>query len=45
MSRETMTADLRTFIDRAVVPALVEKFLREQAAASSPQPTPIRPAA
>jgi len=34
--------DLRTFIDRVVVPALIERFLRDQAAGTSP---PVRPAA
>jgi hypothetical protein len=37
-----MSPDLRVFVDRVVVPALVERFLREQAAASG---APIRPAA
>lgn len=39
-----MTADLRAFVDRVVVPALLERFLREQAAGSG-TPTPVRPAA
>jgi len=38
-----MNPDLRTFVDRVVVPALVERFLREQAAASAA--APARPAA
>jgi hypothetical protein len=41
----TMTPDLRTFVDRVIVPALVDRFLREQAAASAGAPAPIRPAA
>jgi len=36
--------DLRTFVDRVIVPALLDRFLREQAAGSG-APTPIRPAA
>jgi len=31
-----MSPDLKAFIDRVVVPALVERFLREQAAAVPP---------
>jgi hypothetical protein len=38
-----MNPDLRTFVDRVIVPALVDRFLREQAAAGTS--APIRPAA
>jgi hypothetical protein len=37
--------ELRTFVDRVIVPALLERFLREQADAVGPPPTPVRPAA
>jgi hypothetical protein len=40
----TMNPDLRAFIDRAIVPALVERFLREQAATGATT-APVRPAA
>lgn len=39
-----MNPELRKFIARVVVPALLERFLREQAAANL-NPTPKRPAA
>ena len=32
----TMSPDLRAFVDRVVVPALLERFLREQAASAEP---------
>jgi hypothetical protein len=33
MTREpVLSAELRTFIDRVIVPALLERFLRDQAA-------------
>jgi hypothetical protein len=40
-----MSPDLRTFIDRVVVPALLERFLREQMTTSLGPTTPARPAA
>jgi len=36
-----LSPELKTFIDRVVVPALLDRFLREQAAATPP----LRPAA
>jgi hypothetical protein len=33
-----MNPDLRAFVDRVIVPALLERFLREQAAATAPRP-------
>ena len=39
-----MSADLRAFIDRVIVPALLERFLREHATAQQ-NPMPARPAA
>lgn len=39
---DTVTADMRAFIDRVVVPALLERFLREYGAERA---TPERPAA
>jgi hypothetical protein len=40
-----MNPDLRAFVDRVVVPALLERFLREQAATGGGNPAPVRPAA
>jgi hypothetical protein len=40
-----MNPELRAFIDRVVVPALLERFLRAQAACNSVPPAPERPAA
>jgi hypothetical protein len=39
-----MSTDLRAFIDRVIVPALLERFLREHATAQQ-NPMPARPAA
>jgi hypothetical protein len=33
-----MSTDLRAFIDRVIVPALLERFLRDHAAASPARP-------
>ncbi len=33
---KTMSSDLRAFVDRVIVPALLERFLREQAASAEP---------
>jgi len=41
-SHAPINPELRVFIDRVIVPALLERFLRDQAAGSS---APIRPAA
>jgi hypothetical protein len=41
----SMNPNLQIFIDRVIVPALVDRFLREQTAASAGAPAPIRPAA
>lgn len=35
----TMNPDLRAFIDRVIVPALLERFLQERAAQSSTSAT------
>lgn len=40
-----MNADLRTLIDRVVIPALLERFRREQTASEAPSVPPLRPAA
>lgn len=40
-----MSSELRAFVDRVIVPALLDRFLREQAAAAVGPPAPIRPAA
>jgi hypothetical protein len=40
-----MSPELRAFIDRVIVPALLERFLREQAIDPTPQGPPLRPAA
>jgi hypothetical protein len=40
-----LNPDLRLFIDRVIVPALLERFLREQAAGQAPTTPPLRPAA
>jgi hypothetical protein len=40
-----MDPELKRFIDAAVVPALLERFLREQAASQVPTTPPLRPAA
>jgi hypothetical protein len=40
-----LNPELRTFIDRVIVPALVERFLREQSASEAPSVPPLRPAA
>ena len=39
----TINAELRTFLDRVIVPALVDRFLREQAAVeeSAKRPTSV----
>jgi hypothetical protein len=39
-----MSPNLQTFVDRVVVPALVDRFLREQSTTSRPS-APVRPAA
>lgn len=36
-----MNPDLRVFIDRVIVPALLERFLREQAAAAARGPVAV----
>ena len=38
-----MNPDLRTFVDRVIVPALVDRFLREQAAAAWRRRTSVMP--
>jgi hypothetical protein len=40
-----MHPDLRAFVDRVIVPALLERFLREQLAGQASSPPPMRPAA
>jgi hypothetical protein len=40
-----MQEDLRIFIDRAIVPALLDRFLREQGMLRTPTIPPMRPAA
>jgi hypothetical protein len=40
----SLSRELQNFIDRVVVPALADRFLREQAASATP-PAPIEPAA
>jgi hypothetical protein len=42
---QRVSPELKAFVDRVIVPALLERFLREQAAANSPQEPPLRPAA
>jgi hypothetical protein len=37
---DTMSPELRAFVDRVIVPALLERFLREQAA-EAPSPEPV----
>jgi hypothetical protein len=39
-----MSPELRDFVDRVVVPALLDRFLREQAASRETSP-PMKPAA
>jgi len=36
--------ELSRFVERVIVPALVERFLRDQVAGTVSQPTPNRPA-
>jgi hypothetical protein len=50
MNRENPTAltlhpNLLTFLDRVIIPALMERWLRGQAGADGPTPTRVRPAA
>jgi hypothetical protein len=39
-----MTPELQDFVDRVIVPALLQRFLREQAARTTPS-APVKPAA
>jgi hypothetical protein len=41
----SMHSNLRAFVDRVIVPALLERFLREQAGEHTSTTPPMRPAA